>query len=464
MAIVKLVCQGCGANLDAFDNQSVMQCGYCGTVNQIKKAVHEPPAKKPPPPVQQPAPQLQPPPAVQVHVSPQAPRPQHSSGGGLRAFLLIMALLPLIAGGAITFFAAQGTHEMFKGVEAVPGFRGAGGGTGAAKARSYSWRSERPFVADVNGDGVDDILGTIYEFDSQNLLLTAMSGSDWATLWETTIGKQSDISGRLLVRFEPQHQLLLLALGASLTAYDAKTGEPRWVTNLSDAVENIAIEGEQLWVATIDEGRHVVALADGSSKPAKAKAEPGADTKLLPDDRGYELIPTLGTLDLKHDQFMDLRVQVGYCPQDDLPLFLERRRNRNLACGHARGLAFATRAQGTAVPFFVGYDQKTKAERWRVQLTTPGTLETVDTGFGQPRAELLGNEAIVSFVPKDNDARIRRISLVDGVTKWETKLSRTSTQNVDSIVVGKDRVFVNYGGGVHVLSLVDGQAQAILGR
>jgi hypothetical protein len=454
MAIVKLVCQGCGANLDALDNQSVMQCGYCGTVNQIKKTVYEQPAKKPPP-VQQPVPQ----PAPQVQFSPQVTPPQRS-GGGLRIFLLITTLLPLIIGGAITFFVAHSTTDLFKGVEGIPNFRGMGGDKG--KVRNYRWASERPFVADVNGDGVDDIVGAIRDFDSQDFVLTAMSGIDWSTLWEAPVGKQSDISGQVLVRFEAQHQLLLLALGASLTAYDAKTGEQRWVTNLSDAVESLAIEDEQLWVATIDEGRHIVKLADGSSTPSNAK--PGAKAKLLRDDRGYELIPSLGTLDLNSDQFTDLRIKVGFCPQDDLPFSLEHRRNRNSSCGHTRGLAFATRAQGTAVPFLVGYDQKTKAERWREQLTTPGTLETVDTGFNQPRAELLGDEAIVSFAPGKQHPRIRRISLVDGATKWEAELVAKSVQHVEGMSVGKDRVFVNYGGGIHVLSLVDGQVQAILGR
>jgi hypothetical protein len=116
------------------------------------------------------------------------------------------------------------------------------------------------------------------------------------------------------------------------------------------------------------------------------------------------------------------------------------------------------------VPFLLGYEPSSKQEQWRVQLGQAGSLETVDTGFGQPRAEFVGDDAIVSFVPSGQDhARIRRISLLDGATRWEVTLQRTSTENVDGMVVGRDRVLVNYGGRLEVLSLSDGSVIERLG-
>jgi hypothetical protein len=112
----------------------------------------------------------------------------------------------------------------------------------------------------------------------------------------------------------------------------------------------------------------------------------------------------------------------------------------------------------------LGYARDTKAERWRVQLTKAGSLETVDTGFGQPRAEFLGDEAIISLVPSsDNNARIRRISLIDGSIAWETTLARKNIENIDGIGVGSNLVFVNYGGSLRVLSLADGTELTSLG-
>jgi hypothetical protein len=128
---------------------------------------------------------------------------------------------------------------------------------------------------------------------------------------------------------------------------------------------------------------------------------------------------------------------------------------------------FVTRDKGTAVPFMIGYARDSKAERWRVQLTKAGSLETVDSGFGQPRAEFFGeqaDQAIISVVPSaDNNARIRRISLTDGSVAWETTLTRKHIENIDGIGVGNKLVFVNYGQSLRVLSLADGTELATLG-
>jgi hypothetical protein len=53
--------------------------------------------------------------------------------------------------------------------------------------------------------------------------------------------------------------------------------------------------------------------------------------------------------------------------------------------------------------------------------------------------------------------------LIDGSTKWETTLTRKSTENVDGMVVGANMVFVTYGQSLHALSLDSGEALATLG-
>ncbi|PRP90180.1 hypothetical protein ENSA5_67020 [Enhygromyxa salina] len=454
MAIVKLVCQGCGANLDAMDDRRVIQCGYCGTTNQIKRTVHEQPRQAPPPP--QPQTSFPPPPA-QVNL-PQAANAGGGAGRGVLTIILLTTCLPMLIGGMCTFMGLQTTSELLDGLGV--GFEGSN--KSGVNARKYGWNSKRPFVADVNGDGTDDIIGTITEPGSEQLLLTAMSGSDWSTLWEVDLGKRANLPNSALY-FEPQSKLVLFGVGAALYAYDGGSGAERWVASLPDALEVVTVDGDHLWVATIDEAGHDLDLASGKVTPAAS--EPGAAVKTLRDDTGYELIPELGKLDLKYDQYDGLRVQQAFCPEQDLPFALGRRDSAEAKrCANPHGLAFATRDKGTDVPYLIGYDRGTKAETWRVQLTKAGSLETVDRGLGQPRAEYVGADAIVSFVPSsDNNARIRQLSLVDGSTKWETTLTRTSVENVDGMVVGDGVVFVKYGQRIHVLSQADGEELVRLG-
>src|SRR5690606_24788472 len=150
--------------------------------------------------------------------------------------------------------------------------------------------------------------------------------------------------------------------------------------------------------------------------------------------------PKLRSMDLDAGVFSELRIQQGFCPDHEISDV----GHRTYHCAHPQGLVFATRATGTQVPFLAGYDPAAKTESWRVQLTKAGTLETVESGFGQPRAELVGDAAVVSFVPKDKNPRIRRISLVDGSTAWEATLTQTIGSNVEGIAVAGERVLVRY--------------------
>ncbi|PRP93664.1 outer membrane protein assembly factor BamB family protein [Enhygromyxa salina] len=450
MAIVKLVCQGCGANLDATDDVRMIACGYCGTTNQIKQTVHQQPA---PPPRPQPQMHYSPPP-IQVNTV------NTGSSGGGKAVLIIVLLVtfvPLVIGAIVAYTVFQSASAVIDQVKV-----GIGNATASANARKYMWKNGRPFVADVNGDGVDDLIGTISESGSQQLVLTAMSGSDWKTLWEVDLGRMSELPSPTLY-FEPGSKLVLFGLGATLHAYDAATGTDRWLASMPDKLEAIAVDGDHLWVATIDDAASQVTLAEGKLSPGQP--EPPATAKVLRDDAGYDLIPELRQLDLKHNQFQDLRVQQAFCPEQDLPIARGRRHDDDAKrCANPHGIAFVTRDKGTQIPYFLGYARDTKAELWRVQLTKPGSLETVESGFAQPRVEIIGDDAIVSFVPSsDSEARIRRISLADGSTKWETRLGGDAHENVEGMVVGDTLVIVTYGQSMRALSLETGEELAKLG-
>lgn len=457
MAIVKLVCQGCGANLDALDESRVIQCGYCGTSNQIKQTVHP---STPPHYAQQyaPPPQQFAPPQYVKPVQPVMPampaRPQAQAGRGVSTFVILMAIVPLLLGGFVSFFLLRSGVSTFE--QLSQHLNGA-----LNSARKFYWTSGQPIVIDIDGDQTDDVIGTVQEIGEQKLLLSAISGSTYATLWEIELGRRTDLPDVKLY-LEPGAKLVLVAMGPALHAHDLTSGTPRWVASLPDRIETVALDGDHLWVATIDKATSSVALIDGKVAPT---ALPSATAKPLRDDGEYDLIPDLGQLDLEYDQYEGLRVAQAFCPIEDLPISIARRHDADSKrCSNPNGVAFVTRDKGTAVPFMIGYARDSKAERWRVQLTKAGSLETVDTGFGQPRVEFFGDEAIISLVPSaDNNARIRRISLTDGSIAWETTLARKNIENIQGIGVGSNLVFVNYGQSLRVLSLSDGTELASLG-
>lgn len=472
MPIVKLVCQGCGANLDAPDTSRIVECGYCHTRNHIKPTVYqEAPRPIPPQPIQpQPMPQqvVQ----YQLQANQQLKQTQQASkaGGVIALFIVLGALLPLVIGGVVAWTSLRGvtiTGEPQRGQGGGRALVVEGGGDQAlvVEARRYIWRSGRPLFADVSGDQVDDVVGLIMPFGNSNLSLIAVDGATWQGLWEVSIGDVSTMSGQQQVYFLPAQKLVLVSLGASLHAYDQATGQQRWIANLPDRPDVVALADESsLFTHNIDDSLSTVTLADGKVGVHAGKVDAKQHVRVR-NDAGYDLIPSNSKLDLGREPFEDLSLEVAFCP----PELVEFQTKPvwgpdEVPCTYARGLAWAARKKGTQVPFLVGYDPKSKKELWRQQLGTAGSLETVDGGFGQPRAEFAGDDAIVSFVPSGQDnARIRRISLLDGASRWEVTLERTSTENVDGMAVGRDRVLVNYGGRVEVLNLADGSVIERLG-
>ena len=478
MAIVKLVCQGCGANLDALDNQRIVQCGYCGTSNQIKQTVYEAPAQAeaPMPTPVVPASSWVPPgaaappsPAAQAHYEQIRQQvavhqaAQSRAAKPLAAIIVIGALLPLVIGGVVAWTAMR---TVSTALDQVPGF---GAGVETANGQPPQWRFEsRPFAVDADGDGHEDLLGLIQLMGSPDVRLgVASGGKDWAPLWELSLGNRSTLPNGVHLYFDPEVKLAFVGVGATLTAYDLATGEQRWATNVSDMVEGLALEpaesGPQLWVASKDNKTVALQLADG--KPTGATGPVGAGARVVADDEGYELIPDLRYLDLDWDQFEGLRSDAAFCPREALPFVIGRRNNaEDKQCSFAHGLAWASRAEGTSVPYWVGYDPSTKAERWRVQMTLAGSLETVDTGFSQPRAELFGDEALVAFEPSNGDQLfIRRISLVDGAQRWEAALSTKQGGQLSAMVMGKRSVYAVYNGRAYVFDNQTGGAQGTVG-
>lgn len=459
MAIIKLVCQGCGANLDALDTAGIITCGYCGARNHLKPTVYQEAPPAPPPPQHPPMPMQQAPIQLPSAVAQYRVQPVQRAQKNVALFLVLGAVVPLVMAGAVAFLALKGSSSIDRGQ--------AGGRTLAVEgssARQYRWESGRPFAADLDGDGSEDLLGLIQVSGGSTLSIVAISGADWHVLWETDIGDRSTMPEQPRLRFVDDPSTVVFAMGAAIRAFDGKTGQQKWVANLPDKTDVMVRDGDQLWARSIDESIHTIALATGSVAPAKGNPSPAA--KPLRTDYGYDLIPSNRQLDLEYEQFADVRIETAFCPPELLQVQFEPVRGFGVVpCTWKYGLAWASRSKGTSVPFLIGYEPATKQERWRQQLSAAGSLETIDSGFNQPRAEFIADDAVISFSPSNanGNATIRRISMADGATKWSTTLTRALTENVDGMVIGKDRIYVDHGGCMVVLDLATGNEIERLG-
>ena len=441
MAIIKLVCQGCGARLDVDDGAQIVTCEYCGTQNQIKQTR----VPQPPPPQQ-----------VDHAHHHYHHHPAQPTAAPRR--LMVLGLLPLLIGLGVTGFVLSKTTDVAERISAR-----VGGGGGEAELKVF-WNSGRPLVADLNGDGSDDMLAMGSISGETKVQLFALSGTDDQPLWRVELGTHASMPGTPRVLYAAESNLALFALGAALHAYDGKTGDSRWLASMPDVVEHVAMGEGVLWVAATDGSFHHVTLADGSVKGVDAWPEQGLT--LLPEDKRFELIPSTWEPGLASDAFDDLRVVQAFCPRDRRIMAMDDGRMAAPRCPEAPGLAFATRRKGSSVPFLVGYDPQTKAERWRQQMTTPGSIEGVKGGFGQPRAVFVGDgEAIVSFARASDDgvSRLRRLQLSDGEVVWEQTV-KTHLGQVDGLRVGSDRLYLVSAGAVHRFDLATGEFRGRLGR
>jgi hypothetical protein len=248
MAWLHLRCPSCGANLEGADERTVIECSYCGATHERARW------QGPPTPT---------------------PTPNGASGSSPLLVTLSVVALVMISLGfyAWSMLGSPGVGTDRASLadapepspsapivvpEAIPA------GETEPPARTYGWRSGKVIVADVDDDGIDDVIGMITEGNQQIVRRVAISGSDGEFIWETEIAKATDVPAAHL-SFDVEHRLVLMTVGTEVSAFELATGERRWTSHFSDKVAAEIIDGERLFVATKDERITGLQITDGTS-------------------------------------------------------------------------------------------------------------------------------------------------------------------------------------------------------
>jgi hypothetical protein len=305
--------------------------------------------------------------------------------------------------------------------------------------------SPHPFVVAI--DGAPHLLarGTVRHEDVIMLLPLTGGAPAWSYPYK------SGASGApAFLYVEETLGLALVAEGFSLVGLDVASGAPRWSVALSDEVEEISGRGGSLVVWTRDEAVREIAAASGvatATSAVKALSE-GLRSDAEVRHGSDALYGSLMRLDgLAVERFLCAPGQRRPRPRG-LPT--------RLPCSDRDGLLLAQRRPGTPLPFLVGFDPETRAERWRLPLSEPEAAR----GRLELGAAWSGDDVIVA-VGRD-ESKVRRIGLADGVIRWETTLP-SGKGPWNAVTMAGDRVLLNDGRSLWALDAESGAVGLCIG-
>src|SRR5690606_29639049 len=195
----------------------------------------------------------------------------------------IVAAVIVAALGGMGLLAAVLVFGAFAAVTQVA--QGAGEGFTAAFEMTL-WDSARaPIVADADGDGDEDLIGSVMTISGSGDSDTSFAAFDGATgrqIWRSeSLGSPESRTHSMSSIAEDT--LLHANASGELYGYALRTGQPRWRVSLGERVARFCrADAGAAVVETADQRRTRVALADGSTRPAESGACDALASDALP--------------------------------------------------------------------------------------------------------------------------------------------------------------------------------------
>jgi len=469
---VDLKCPECGARIHTPPQGDVATCDYCGTKTQVQRRegvferkVHLPPQ-------------------VAVHVQ-NLPVAIQTHTKRFVVFMLVLTIgLPIAITGMVGFLVCNQKKKVARTIA-------------AAKAKSqarHSWsvHSAVPMLADVNGDGVTDIIGRIRYFrKAPNLVYAAVDAKTGAHIWESAAMADKNLSqsrgaivgGRLL---------LADALGA-ITAFNLKDGKELWKAPLGERVDSICggPSGTAL-VRLKDKRTKQVSVKDGgvtdvtdpvckwvptdrddappegihfptkspSSGGKKVSALPGMSVGKVWERSADGAMFALGTRKPGTRVPMIARFKMN----DKLPEKPPRFRRNGMSRAEYRE---ARRAHSKKMrAYYTALRESRGTTLWKADV--PG-VNALKASTGAP--EHIGVGQTILLVPYSLRSgpirtRVAAFAIADGKRLWDVSVPKggPGSNRIEHLGMSKTHAFVSYGSNLAVLQLADGKLMFSLGR
>jgi len=235
--IVEAKCPKCGAPLHVQPAAEVVRCSYCGNESIIQQRGKQ----------FSPRPEMRHMTVVQVGAQP-----------ARAIFAVIPAILMSVGIGFAVLMSMRSSSSSSGGL--IPGLPGLSNALGPS-----AYFSDKPMLADVNGDGVIDVVGKSNTPGGDNWI-AAFNGKDGKQIWKTAnITKEAAEANTIrAILFD---RLLSTDSLGKVQAYDLKTGQPSWSVGLSDKAKHICEAEGSIVIDTDDKERTVLDAGTGKKKP-----------------------------------------------------------------------------------------------------------------------------------------------------------------------------------------------------
>lgn len=428
-----MTCPQCGANLRADGTMTSVTCTYCGTQARIqaRSRVFQ---------VPQPLPtHLPPAPVVRQPVS--------------KVVFLVPLVVMMAAGASGYVFSRNARRAVEQAVN-------------AGKDR-MDWHGDAPVLADADGDGEPDLIGTVrYVLDGDRVHLAAFSPRTGARLWQSeALGTGSTLSQLVL---GAAGGLVYLALpDGTLAARDARTGAARWQVQLGEKVDGLcAGDGGAVVVEAADdrwwsvdaagqrtEAKPLLRLDRSGSKPDDAlrrflalgvEGAPGVCTAI--DNLAWSRPVGLLTL----DNWSTLPTVDG--------MYVERLVRRP----GGPTVAIGYKSPGTSVPMLAGLDGKRALWTAEIPGHDPLTSSSEDNLIG-----LSDRAAFALYTPGNGSSATiaTAFDLADGRRLWERELAapRVGSLRVVAVMAVGDVVLISSWNVLQALAQADGAPRFTIG-
>lgn len=415
--LVSSKCPHCGAPLQVSPEASEVVCAYCQQTSLIQR------------------------PNQPVRV-PTAERPVIRLETGVSKLPIIFAVVGFLSIGLTTGLAtflmaapdtsALGAPSLLNAVQEV------------AKPRSYF--SDAPFLFDVNGDGVLDILGKSNTPGGVSWI-AAYDGRDGKELWKSQDLPKDATEGMAFRTLVDGTFLSVDALGKA-QAYDAKTGQPRWATLLGETVRD-ACAGPG-FVRLTRSDRQTQDLDPASGKAVeKAPKECGSVTTS------------------NHQSAVGSRL-IGWSEFNDwgLPSLhsIEGMSSHRALVLDDRSQAFPLGAKSAGSQVAMVARVKGKKVLWKDVVPGVDPL-TTKVNVTTQNAAYSSGKIVVPYQMRDSEAGVR-VALFDvetGRREWDVELHK-KTQVDGGLALTESNVYVGSWTALYVLDAKTGQRRFVIGN
>jgi outer membrane protein assembly factor BamB len=316
------------------------------------------------------------------------------------------------------------------------------------------WHShgQPPMPVDVNGDGIEDVIGFYRNLDSGDSVmhLGAFNGKDFTRMWKTrALGTLQDqpramLSGKIVAVTDSNNQLHVL---------DAATGKTRTALQLSDKAESMCASLDkpgEIWVEQVDEAHQLVDLRAGKKQAAPRPKWCAADVDLIANSECWR-----GEFRRQNQSLSACMSSKDFASADGFkPAYVMAGGNHRVAIG--------AKHPGTAIPMAAGYTVDGKKVLWSRQLAAPGQRPA----DGAPElADLLGSRVVFVYELKQEGARLASLDAKTGKSLWDVPIPRSDDgSEASTFRVTQSRVYLPHWTWLDIFDTKTGKHVGTIGK